>query len=362
MSNIDLLKKAVKERRDPVFEVVSKPRASKFSDWEKAEYEKLKPRLRKLDVKLGKKGAHGRNIDIYSCAELEKIYGRKNLCLKVFSNSKSIWGIENSSAPTTIIESTIAQNLLAMKGICPRVYDLVSVGGKTVQVTEYPSGPAKSGVPVDSNFEFWEDPWNCGYNYVGGQMVDFEGTRLKSYGRYKRDLLKETSIRNEANGHCRGMYQSVDQHRGIRDTKERLDQYQFRGFKNKAILDIGCSNGMFCRAACDLGAKRVVGIDYPNMVEMAEKLAILDGYFNIDFYGADLKTLTREELKELTGIKRFNIHLFFAMENHVGWADWVKNCDTLYYEGHGQPRPFEVFNYKKQQKAKKGSKRARKKQ
>ncbi len=346
MSNIDLRKRAAREARRGGPPAPKKPQGTDYSAWEKEAYELLKPRLRKLDVRLGNKVAHGSNIDVYLCRELEKIYSRKNLCLKVFWHSKSIWGFDGASALCTILESTIAQNLLAMKGISPRVYDLVCVGGKTAQVTDYLQGARQKRIVGDSRFEFWDSAWENDLSWVDGKMVDFQGTKLKDYDEYKRQILAETIKRNEANGYLKGIYQSTDYHPGLRDTKERLRQYQFKDFKDKTVLDIGCSNGMFLRAADDLGAKRVVGIDFPNMVEMAEELAILDGYFNIDFYGVDLKTLKQKELEKLTGIKRFNIHLFFAMENHVGWADWVKNCDTLYYEGHGAVKPFRVEDHR----------------
>ena len=140
------------------------------------------------------------------------------------------------------------------------------------------------------------------------------------------------------------MYQSVYNTAGIRNTEERIKTYGFKDFSGQKVLDIGCSNGMLCRAVCDLGAVRVVGLEHPNMAELAQLLAFMDGYFNIDFYGVDLRQFNQKQLTDKTGIKRFDTHLFLAMENHVGWPDYARNCDTLYYEGHGQPRPFKVVN------------------
>jgi cyclopropane fatty-acyl-phospholipid synthase-like methyltransferase len=142
------------------------------------------------------------------------------------------------------------------------------------------------------------------------------------------------------------MYQSVYNTSGIRNTEDRVKTYGFKDFTGQKVLDIGCSNGMFCRTACDLGAVRVVGLEYPNMAQLAQLLAFVDGYFNIDFYGVDLRRFNQKQLIETTGIERFNTHFFFAMENHVGWPEYTKNCDTLYYEGHGQPRPFKIYHFK----------------
>lgn len=323
------------------------PRGAEYAEWENKAYKFLKPHLRELNVTLGAKVAHGSNIDLYLCDELEEIYGRKNLCLKVFCSSKSVWGFEGASAASTIFDSTVAQNLLAMKGHSTRVYDLVSINGKTAQVTNLLKGQKKPKIVKDPRFEYWFDAWTQSYNHADGKIIDLQGTKLRDPEHYRKYLLKETAKRNEANGHCAGMYQSVGPHSGIRDTKRRLETYKFEDFKGKTVLDIGCSNGMICRAAKDLGAKRVVGIEYPNMAEMAQELAIMDGYFNLDFIGANIKKLSWEKIQKKTKIKRFDIHLFLAMEGHVGWPDWVRNCDTLYFENHGQPRHWEVIDSKK---------------
>jgi len=97
------------------------------------------------------------------------------------------------------------------------------------------------------------------------------------------------------------------------------------------------------RKAHDLGAKRVVGLDLPHISEIGAQLAILDGYYNFDFHGADIKTITQKELIKLTGVPKFDIHLFLAMENWVGWPKWVKNCKVLYFEGHGVEREVRVI-------------------
>jgi SAM-dependent methyltransferase len=256
-----------------------------------------------------------------------------------------MWGYEGAGGISTILESTIAQNLLAMKGICPRVYDLVEVEGKTCQVTDFLEGKNGAVSFKDDRFSFYKDDCDRDHNYLGGKLFDLQGTKLKNYSDYKNYVISELIRRNGAHGHANRLYQSTDYHPGLRDTQERIKKYSFKNFKDKFILDIGCNNGMMCREAYDLGAKRVVGIDWPDMAEMAQELAILDGYYNIDFYGADIKNLNQKDLQKITGIDKFNIHLFLAMEAHVGWPEWVKNCDTLYYEGHGTNRPFEVFNY-----------------
>lgn len=339
MSNLDLVRHAANITR-----------GAGYTARENVEYKILKPKLRVLKIALGKCLVHSTNTEIYRPKSLGLIYGRKNLCLKVFWRSRSMWGYAGAGGLSTIYESTIAQNLLAMKGICPRVYDLVSVNGKTAQVTDYLQGKKKIPEFKDGRFDFYKDDWAREHNYLGGKMFDLQDTRLKNYSNYKNYVIDELVKRNGAHGHTYNLYQSTGYNGGLRDTKERLKKYQFKNFTNKSVLDIGCSNGMMCRAAYDLGAKRVVGIDWPDMAELAQELAILDGYFNIDFYGADIRTLDLSSLQKMTTIKRFNIHLFLAMEAHVGLPEWLRNCDVLYYEGHGRNRVFKVEHIKDKSK------------
>jgi len=336
MSNVDLHKKAA---------IIS--RGGGHLPEEEANYKILLPKLKVLDIELGKKVAHGTNADIYLNDEIEKIYGRKDLCLKVFWRSKSMWGYKDAGGISTIFESAIAQNLLAVRGICPRIYDLALIDGKTCFITDYLIGENKRVEYSDDRFDFYVDDWSRDHNFIAGKMIDLQGTKLKNYKEYKKHVVKQMIARNNAHGHTNNLYQSTGYHSGFRDTKERLARYNFTGFENKSVLDVGCSNGMMCRTACDLGARRVVGIDWPDMIEFSQELAILDGYFNIDFYGGDIKSLSGSDLKEMTGIDKFDIHLFLAMVTHVGWPEWIKNCDTLYFEGHGVNREFKVYHYPK---------------
>lgn len=309
---------------------------------EKIHLKVLKQKLRKLDIKKGKLVANGTVTKVYKNPKLKEIYGRDNLCLKVFWRSRSIWGYEGAGGISTILESTIAQNLIAMKGLAPRVYDLVEVEGMTAQVVEYLTGKEGRVEIKDSRLSFYVDDCLRDHNYRGGKLIDFQGTKLKDYKEYKEFVIRETIRVNAEHGHTVNLYQSTDYMKGLRDTKKRLARYKLKDFKGKTVLDVGCSNGMMMREAYKMGAKRVIGIDWPDMAECAETLAILDGFYNLDFYGADIKKLSAKGLKKLTGLDHFDIILFFAMEAHVGRPEWLKNCKTFYYEGHGKNRVFNV--------------------
>ena len=334
MSNISLRKKANLERKMKQAGVVAKTLTT------------LSKHKRKvIDLELGEKLSRGQNIGIYRPKGLDEMYARKNLCLKVFNDEAEIWGHPRGVGRSSIEESTKVQNLMAMRGLAPKVYDIVEIGGKTAQVTDYLTGEM-GAVPIsDDRFHF--DPWEIKFseNFIHGKLVDFQGTVFKNYKGEKIEAVDRACKGVKSKGAPDGAYQSTKYFRGLRDTEERLARFDFKEFEGKTVLDIGCSNGVMSQEAIKLGAKRVVGLDRPQVVEIAEEMAIYDGYFNIDFYGVDLDTLDRVSLYQKTGIRKFDIHLFLAMENWVGWPEWAKNCNTLYYEGHGAKRPYKVYNY-----------------
>jgi len=334
MSNLDLRRKAARESRAMAVDGVAK-----------SNYKKADMKLRKLNLTLGEKVGRGQNTAVFLAKGLNELYGRENLCLKVFKNSKTIWGYKGPLGQSTIAESTIVQNLVAIDGFAPRVYDLVLIDDKVAQVTDFVKGKPGAVPFSDNRFEFVDHEINKPHNFFGGKLVDFQGAVFKDFSATKRDLVNKAHSLTSFPRSERQLYQSTNYCPGKRNTKGRLGRYKLPSFKGKTVFDIGCNFGMMMRAASDRGALRVFGIDWPNMVEISRQLAILDGYFNLDFVGGDLKKLTGEEVQKLTGIDKFDIHFFFAMEMWIGWPGWVKNCDTLYYEGHGLVRPYKVFHY-----------------
>ncbi len=334
MSNMDLLKKQALEQRLKASGVVVQP-----------EFEGISYKIHDVNLVLGEKIARGQCSELYRPAGLNERYGRKNLCLKVFILSTTEWGHPRGVGVSNIVESSMVQNLLAFRGLAPRVYDIIRVGGRTAQVLEFVEG-APGVVPVVDD-RFTIDPVEVKNpdNFVAGKLVDLQGTVFKDFKAYKKALLERAARGVVARGAGASAYESTPYFQATRDTAERLKKYNFQGFEGKTVLDIGCNYGMFSREAHKLGAKRVVGLDWPAIVAISRELAILDGYFNLDFIGVDLRSITPAFLKGQTGIDRFDIHLFLAMEMWIGWPDWVKNCSTMYYEGHGVDRPFEVRHF-----------------
>ena len=334
MSNIDNIKRAVLENRMRNQGVITK---DQFDDF------KFEPKT--IELELGEKIARGQNLEVFRPEGLEELYGRKNLCLKVFKNESFVWGLPIGVGRSPILESTMVQNLMAIRGLAPRIYDIVRIGGKTAQVSEFVTGDI-GVVPIeDDRFHIDGIDPKQAVNFVGGKLVDWQGCIFNDFKGYRQSVYDKAVKRPESKGAGVGAYQSSKTFPGARDTQERLEKYNFKDMTGKTVLDIGCNYGMISRAVYDLGAKRVVGIDWPEVIEVTRELAILDGYFNLDFYGVDIKNITGEQLKDITGIEKFDIHLFLAMEAWVGWPEWVRNCGTLYYEGHGKNRPFRVEKF-----------------
>ncbi len=302
----------------------------------------IKAEFKKLDIVLGKKIAKGANTSLYLPEKLNSLYGRKNLCLKVFDHSTVMWGAVSPEGCSSIVESTIVQNLMAIRGLAPRVYDLVSVRGKTAQVTDYLQG-GKKVVPIsDPRFTFNRKEIKKDYNFLDGKLIDFQAACFQNMKEYKQQLVKSSISVTQFPQYQDGLYQSLDYYPGKRETKARIKLYNFKNFTNKKVFDVGCNLGMFCRHSFDSGAKIVVGMDKPEIIEKARELAIMDCYFNIDFYGIDLETATIDDIVKLTGIKKFDIILFLAMEMWIGRPEYLKLCKTLYFEGHGVKREVRI--------------------
>jgi len=331
MSNVDLARRAAKIRR-----------YGGVSEMPKKSFEPPKREPKKLQIKLGKKVGRGQNVDVFLADRLESIYDRKKLCLKVFKNSNDQWGHDDIVGKSSILECTMIQNLLAMRGLAPRVYDLVIANGKTAQVTDYLEGHNKVVPFEDERFIFRKSEIMQDHQFISGKLVDFQGTVFRDFKKYKERVLKECVASQQPQSGGGKIYQSTNYIDGWRNTGERLKKFEGIDFKNKRVLDLGCNTGMLCRYAFDRGAVRVVGIDLPNVAEATKKLAVLDGYFNLDFYGANLRQTDWVKIVNLTKLRRFDIFLFLAVQNHIGKPDWLNKCDTLVYEGHGEVRPFSI--------------------
>jgi len=116
----------------------------------------------------------------------------------------------------------MVQNLMAIKGLAPRVYDVIKVNGKTAQVTEFIKGPVGVVEIKDDRFHIDQGETKTDYNFIGGKLVDWQGSIFKDFKKYKRDLINRAVKGTVCKGAGNGAYQSTNYFPGLRDTKERL--------------------------------------------------------------------------------------------------------------------------------------------
>ena len=286
--------------------------------------------------------------------DLKTAYGKKGLALKVFRAKEDIldgfvWAHSGKWRGHLLSTVSMIQNVLAIRGLAPRVYDIVKITDDNrsyfAQVTDFVEGvrgekPSAENVEkfkyVQNKFtvRFGGDP-NI-FNFVGGQWVDF-GTFGFDYEKYKTDVLERVNKYADY-GSRPESYQAVEEFNipSQRNMEHRVGVYKFdeHDFKGRSVIDIGSSSGTFCREAVRRGASRVVGIEYfDELVEVQKDLCNLLGrpYWNIDFFNVNCSTkpnqtpteVVHKNLVEATGRDNFDIVIFVSMVQHVGFPHYI---------------------------------------
>jgi len=294
--------------------------------------------------------------------EIESLYGRENCCLKIFKNNEPFreqgwWGHSHPAKGCFQTEGVAIQNIYAMEGLAPRVYALfiLEINGQKhwAHLTDdlghcIPNAQLQNELMNGKMLEVAErygiDMFNDGreWNVVNGKYVDFQGFHFKED--YKERLKKRLiGVANVGKWGPWMNYHDIPQLeiKGGRNNEKRIEDMKLDeiDFKGKTVLDVGCSEGFFCRYAIDKGAKRVTGIDLQGVVKPVEELTYYLGYNNIDYIGCDLN-------KDIPDIKIHDIVFFFSMVQHIGLPDWVKKRtrDLLVFEGNGKNRDIEGWS------------------
>ncbi len=300
--------------------------------------------------------------------DAKKHYGRENqdnLCLKIFNVpmegtlEEYYWGnpwrsltkerCEEIGIISRLREATIIQNICAMYNYAPRVYALFTVTQNEkkypVQLVEFIEGEQKKDLDRYDEMSKLGDEYGflpChtdltrDNDFIGGKLIDFQGFR------FDKNFKQETTIKiAELGRYGNYHYQSVPE-LGLRphprDTTKRIDYMNLKGidFKGKSVLDVGCSNGVFCNYAVENGAKTVLGIDLEKPVLASKLLSNYLGHFNIDYWERDLKI-------EITPFFKFDIVFFLSMNLHVGFPKWIKNAtkELLVFEENARASEFQ---------------------
>ena len=302
---------------------------------------------------------------IYRGKEIDKIqerFGRKGCCVKIYKNQypfkediKEAWWAGGYKG-TSLLEAVDIQNIYSIEGLSPRVYAIIVLivnGEKHWACLTEDLGHWREEDSDDKQKELLRkmteegekygiQVFNDGrkWNVINGKYVDVQGFRLTPD--YKDKLKKRlVGIANIGKWGPFMNYHSIPELEisGGRDNEKRIKELHLDeiDFKGKTVLDIGCSEGFFCRYAMDRGAKRVLGLDLPGVVKPTEELTYFLGYNNIDYQGLDLKT---ESIQE-----RFDIVLFLSMVHHVGLPDWVIESarELFVFEGNGKMEDAEAI-------------------
>lgn len=292
---------------------------------------------------------------------LKKLYGRSGLCLKVLREEESnIWEV------TKLNDVTRLQNIAAFYGLAPRVYDVVKVGNHLAQVTDFLQSPNEPSLEAISRLIGFVNKFDIGTkklsrprgvrkydiaaakNWVGDKFVDWGGLFLRFPGQYLDDLIKRASInitREWRGKPATKTYQSLGNLKiyGSREAKSRVEKMKLAeiDFTGKTVLDLGCNLGFFCHYAHGRNARRVTGVDVPELAGPTMEIANWLGCWNVDIIGAELP----RELDKIVG--PYDIVFAFSICNHVGgYRKWISDLckETLILEGHGgdEPKRYEA--------------------
>jgi len=289
--------------------------------------------------------------------QLKELYGRTGLCLKVFKrkrqireNEQQVWGPKPACLLT---DCARVQNLYAMEGLVPRVYDIVSTNGYPAFVTDLVRGERGKidrarqrtclemvdalGLYPACKKTFRHEP-----NWINGLFVDFGSCcwRPKAKVAYRKQLTRRAL---QSNGR-KQVYQPVPElgiREARRDLAHRLEVMQLApdSFQKKTVLDLGCSLGAFTRYALKAGATRATGLDDTN-APLAQEIANWLKFWNADFIPAKLP-VDNAWLKTATGLAKFDVVFALAIVKWSGgntkWvADLVAPGGVAYLESHGR--------------------------
>jgi len=308
-------------------------------------------RIYKPEICLNQRGKHayiyrGKFLD-----ELKKDFKRDNVCLKIFyGNSQKkpdmkeyLWGDnpkkDEPQRNTKLLESTKIKNIFHYEGFAPRVYALFFIdttgwpdssndGFMAAQLVEDIEGKYddfsrdkirkayRSLEEVGLRYDITScQPVPQRSDFINGKFVDFQTFRL---GENYLNIIKAIYAGNTRWG--THYYQKIKKFGLLdapRDMENRVDKMELDkvDFNRKSVLDIGCSGGAFCNYAEQQGANRILGLDYPKVIEGARLMSNELEYFNVDYKGMDL---AKERINE-----KFDIVFFLSLDFHIGIPNWL---------------------------------------
>jgi len=287
----------------------------------------------------------------------------------------------------SVREKTIISNILSLKNVAPKVYDIVKLqSGNTAvfaMVVQHIDGKILTGqAAVDfivgfkrvleregililgpRDAEDFRPPEfrrnivsdSTGTYYVDIQNFVFRNARERSGKladaiREVTDLGESRWFRPEKYGHqsVRGLFMQGerDSLRTIFKIQEFLDRNQV-GFRDGTVLDIGCNLGIFPMYALSRGARWYVGLDRPKIVEVGRQFLFEHGFSRFDMMGCDLKEAS---VAALLPLRKYDWVIYSSTDEHIGFPDWLNKLDMrfLLYKGHARETVKDITTNVKQ--------------
>ncbi|ABS63526.1 hypothetical protein Plav_1911 [Parvibaculum lavamentivorans DS-1] len=288
---------------------------------------------------------------------------------------------------------TLLYNFLCLKGISPRLYDLVEMvdeaGNKrTAYVVEHVEGSAPSADELDSvvsrlksleregmirlvsgdgweSRDFQRPDGNGNVVVVSGQQPLYVDVHNFILGRYDRHL-KETARAVSGASHFGNksillggsyLYQEIP---GIplpakRSPAQRMKIYDSLlasagvDLSGKVVMDVGCNLGLMGAEYLRRGAAWVHGWDMPHVVDASHQTLLSIGCTRFSHTPAHLSddlNLFESLPDHIKTIDRDDGVLnYLAIRGHVGWLRDIKNLPWRFmiYEGHQDDAPLEQY-------------------
>jgi len=258
-------------------------------------------------------------------------------------------GQPNMSVP--LEDSIIIQNICAMHGLAPRVYEKVGVclgmkkhfavitdmvkGESSIEQTEKVYNEVKK-LGETYGFKNDKDDYSA-QDAIDGKLVDFNTFH---FTRDYKDKIKKQYV--EAARYGKIYYHDVPELGLTNSPRDNDQRIKWLGldridFTKQSMTDYGCAGGFFCRYAKSRGAGDVLGIDYPgvgsdNPIKAAELMSNYLKHWNIDYMNQDLS----EECNRWPA----DITLFLSMNYHIGIPKWLPEVtiDLCVFEDNSKNR------------------------
>lgn len=287
----------------------------------------------------------------------------------------------------SVREKTIISNILSLRNVAPKVYDIVKlqsgntavfamvvqridgkiltgqaavdfiVGFKRVLESEgitilgekdaedFRPPDFRRNIVSDSTGTYYVDIQNFGFIDEKGrhekladairEVTDFEGSRLFQPKIYAHGSLPGLSMEGKRDSlYC------------ILKIQDFLDRNHV-GFQDSTVLDIGCNLGIFSMYALSRGARWCVGLDTPEVVQVARQFLFEHGFSRFDMIGCNVK---QASVPGLLPLKKYDWVICSSTDKHIGFPDWLNKLDMqfLLYRGHARESVKEIMTKVKQ--------------